>query len=230
MDFFVKYFSKDRVVCRYLTSRFLGHTCAEDLKKEFEEAIQELDMKKMVQVSIDGPNVNWKLYDSIVEERNQNDDYLALIDIGPCSLHVVHGVFRSGVQKTEWGCTLGHAHLFDESPAKREDYQSITGSKVFPVPFSGHRWIENKKGADRALDVWPNIAKYVYETLKKPKSKIPGSSSFSTLRTAVQDSLIVAKLQFFSSTATMMLYLQKFQGNVPLVPFMTTEVTYYFRL
>ena len=70
MDFFVKYFNKDRVVCRYLTSRFLGHTCAEDLKKEFEEGIQEFDIKKMVQVSMDGTNVNWILYDSIVEERN----------------------------------------------------------------------------------------------------------------------------------------------------------------
>ena len=55
MDFFVKYFNKDRVVCRYLTSKVLGHTCAEDLKREFEEGIQELDMKKMVQVSMDGP-------------------------------------------------------------------------------------------------------------------------------------------------------------------------------
>ena len=63
------------------------------------------------------------------------------------------------------------------------------------------------------------------KTLKKPKSKIPGSSSFATLRTAVQDGLIVAKLQLFSSTATIMMpYLQKFQRNAPLVPFMTIEV------
>ena len=90
MDFFVKYYNKDRVVCRYLTSRFPGHTSAEDLKKEFEEGIQELDTKKMVQVSMDGPTVNGKLYDSIMEEKNQNDDYQALIYIGSCSLHAVH--------------------------------------------------------------------------------------------------------------------------------------------
>ena len=64
------------------------------------------------------------------------------------------------------------------------------------------------------------------ETLKKPRSKIPGSSSFSSLRTAVQVGFIVAKLQFFSSSATIMMpYLQKFQRNAPLVPIMTTEVT-----
>ena len=54
-------------------------------------------MKKMVQVSMDGPNVDKKWYDSAVEERNQNDGYPALTDIGSCSLHVVHGSFKSGV-------------------------------------------------------------------------------------------------------------------------------------
>ena len=65
--------------------------------------------------------------------------------------------------------------------------------------------MQDKKVAGRALDVWPNIAKYVNETLKKPKSKIPGSSSLFTLRTAVWDGFIVAKPQFFSLTATIMI-------------------------
>ena len=47
---------------------------------------------------MDGPNVNWTFYDSIVEERNENFDYPGLIDVGSCSLHVVHGAFRGGVQ------------------------------------------------------------------------------------------------------------------------------------
>ena len=101
------------------------------------------------------------------------------------------------MQKTKWGIDIvpkAIHNLFDESHSKREDYQNFTGSKVFPVPFCGHEWMEDRKAADRALDVWPNIAKYVNETLKEPKSKIPRSSSFSTHITAVQDGLIVAKL------------------------------------
>ena len=151
----------------------------------------------MLQVSVDGPNVNWKLYDSIVEEWNENDDYPDLIDIGSCSLHVVHGAFRTGVQKTKWGIdSILQAlyNLFPNSPAKREDYTKITGSKVFPLPFSGTRWIEDKKVADRALEIWPNITKYVSETLKKPKSQVQTSGYFATVRSAVQDNLIVAKL------------------------------------
>lgn len=98
--------------------------------------------------------------------------------------------------------------------------------KVFPLPFNGTRWIEDKKVADRAIQIWPNIIKYINETLKKPKSQVPTSSYFAKIRSAVQDSLIVAKLQFFASTASLMVpYLQKFQTDTPLIAFTTTEVT-----
>ena len=229
MDFLVRYFHKDKVTCRYMTSGFLGHTRAEDLKMKFEEGIIELEKKKMLQISMDGPNVNWKLYDSIVEKRSENDDYPGLIDIGSCNLHIEHGAFRTGVQKTKWGIDgilQALCNLFPYSPAKREDYQKLTGSKVFPLPFSGTRWIEDKKVADRAIQIWPNIIKYINETLKKPKSQVPTSSYFAKIRSAVQDSLIVAKLQFFASTASLMVpYLQKFQTDTPLIAFTTTEVT-----
>ena len=99
-----------------------------------------------------GPNVNWKLYDCIVEEINQNDDYPALIDIRSCNLHVVCGAFRSGVQKTKWQID-GALKAMHKFPAKGEDHQNITGLKVLPLPFCGNRWIEEKKVADRALDV-----------------------------------------------------------------------------
>ena len=86
MDFVVRHLNKGRVTCIYLTSEFLGHTCADDMKKKFEEGMKDLEKKKMLQISMDGPNGNWKLYDSIVEEWNENDDYPDLIDIGSCSL------------------------------------------------------------------------------------------------------------------------------------------------
>ena len=57
------------------------------------------------------------------------------------------------------------------------------------------------------------------------KSKIPASSSFTTLRTAVQDGLITAKLEFYVSTAAIMKpYLQLFHSDDPLLPFITSEI------
>ena len=66
----------------------------------------------------------------------------------------MHGAFRTGVQKTKWGIDgilKALYNLFPDSPAKREDYKKITGSKVFPLPFGGTRWIEDKKVGDRSI-------------------------------------------------------------------------------
>ena len=42
----------------------------------------------------------------------------------------------------------------------------------------------------------------------------------------MQDGLTVAKLQFFASTASILMpYLQKFQSDAPLLPFVANEVT-----
>ena len=71
--------------------------------------------------------------------------------------------------------------------------------------------MKTRKLQTEVLMFGPTLLSYMDEIMKKPKSKIPGSSSFATLRTAVQDGLIVVKLKFFSSTATTMLpCLQKF--------------------
>ena len=180
-----------------------------------------------MQISMDGPNVNWKMYDNITEER-RSEEYPGLIDVGCCSLHTVHGAFRTGVKNTNWNLEVLLRALhsyFSESPAKREDYIQVTGSDKFPFPFCGHRWIEDKQVAERALDIWPHITSFVVETLKKPNSKIPTSHSFMTMRSAVQDKLIVAKLQFIVSTASIMKsYLQMFQTDAPLLPFISSEL------
>ena len=141
MDFTVRYFKNDQVMTRYLPSAFLGHTTAEDLKLKFEEATQNLDTKRMVQVPMDWPNVNWKMLNKCTEERSSIEHYPGLIIVSSCSLHVVHAAFRSGESKMKWGidALLKALHnLFDESPAKREDYTKITGSDIFPLPFCGH--------------------------------------------------------------------------------------------
>ena len=62
-------------------------------QKKFEEGNQDLEMKEMLQISKNGPNFKFKLYDSITEDRNEIEDYPAVIDLGLWSLHVVHEAF-----------------------------------------------------------------------------------------------------------------------------------------
>ena len=84
MGFLVKYFGEDKMACRYLTSTFLGCIQAEDLMEKFEEGTQDLEMKKMVKISMDGPNFYLKLYESITEKRNETEHYPALIMQSTC--------------------------------------------------------------------------------------------------------------------------------------------------
>ena len=68
------------------------------------------------------PNVNWKFCNSMVEVRNENDQYLGLIDVGTCSLNMGHGAFRASVQMIRGGIDAVLKvvyNLLDNSSKKR---------------------------------------------------------------------------------------------------------------
>ena len=56
---------------------------------------------KLIQVGMDGPNVNIKLLKMIQAERSENEHQL--IDIGSCGLHTIHNAFKTGTESTGWG-------------------------------------------------------------------------------------------------------------------------------
>ena len=47
--------------------------------------------------------------------------------------------------------------------------------------------MEDKKVAEGALQIWPDVMVYIEETVKKPKGEVPVSYIFTTVRSAVQD-------------------------------------------
>lgn len=84
--------------------------------------------------------------------------------------------------------------------------------------------------AERAIMIWPNIVKYVNETLKGPKGKVPKIQSFNTVQASTQDPFIPAKLQFFVTQANMLQpYLQKHQTDDPMAVFMAQDLAYIVR-
>ena len=65
-------------------------------------------------------------------------------------MHVVHGSFKNGETSTQWGLkkVLKAAYyILHGSPARRDDYNSISGSTVYPLNFCATRWVldENSK-------------------------------------------------------------------------------------
>ena len=121
MDLLVRYWdvSEKRAVVRYWNSVFLGHTTHLDLLKSFNEGLEGLDLSKLVQVSMDGPTTNLKFLQELKKERAENE-LSSLIDIGSCSL-VLKGAYK----------------VLHDSPARRDDYHSITGSSTYPLQFCG---------------------------------------------------------------------------------------------
>ena len=61
MDIHVRYWCEGMVKTTYMTSEFLGHACASDLFDSLQPTITELGFSKLLQLSMDGPNVNWKV-------------------------------------------------------------------------------------------------------------------------------------------------------------------------
>ena len=96
MDMHIRLFDDGRnaVHTLYFTSAFLGHTTAANMVDMFVEKCGTMNLSNMIQLSMDGPNVNWsyqKLMAEVYDDRSRK-----LIDIGSCGLHLVHNAFRAG--------------------------------------------------------------------------------------------------------------------------------------
>ena len=73
----------------------------ENLKCELVASILVLDLAKFLQLSMGGPNTNWNLL-NLVNSHLVENGHKNLIEIGSCSLHIVHGAFQTGATKTGW--------------------------------------------------------------------------------------------------------------------------------
>ena len=128
-----------------------------------------LDIKQMVQISMDRPNINWAFIDLM--KKTMSDDFdSTLINIGSCELHIVHNSFKAGVTSSGWIISdflSSPYYLFKDSPAKKEDYVKASGSSHMPLKFVSHRWLENVPVCTRALEILPNIKAYLKAVREK---------------------------------------------------------------
>lgn len=124
--------------------------------------MHQLDRSRLMSVSMDGPNVNVKLLDLLQQDHAEKYGGAQLVSVGSCGLHTLHNAFKVGFTMWNVENVLKAMHtLFHNVPARREDYEKVTKSTLFPKPFCGHRWLENLPVAERALDVWPSLILYV---------------------------------------------------------------------
>ena len=101
LDVHVRSWIDGQVTTRYLTSQFMGHATADNVVDHFRTGLEGLRLKQILQISMDGPNVNWKFLEKFQGELKREFDIM-LLNVGSCGLHVVHGAFKDGLKASGW--------------------------------------------------------------------------------------------------------------------------------
>ena len=123
LDFLVQYFDvlEMKVSTRYFTSVFLGHSRHTDLYNSFTSMMDGLSEDKLVQLSMDGSSVSFKLL-QVVQGDRKDKGLPHELDIGTCGLHTLHGSFKVGIEKSEWemkSLMKASFNMLHDSPARR---------------------------------------------------------------------------------------------------------------
>ena len=103
---------------RYLQSNFMGNGHAQDILEHCLIGIGDLELKRVKQVSMNGPNVNWAFHKQL-QSKIKLDFGCQMLDIDSCGLHVVNGTFKQGRDDSKWDVpsVLRSVHsLFNETP------------------------------------------------------------------------------------------------------------------
>ncbi|GBM00688.1 hypothetical protein AVEN_50732-1 [Araneus ventricosus] len=175
---------------------------------------------------MDRPFVNWKFYE-LLQNDLKNQHNFQILCIGSCGLHILNNSFKHGEKATNWDINsiLSSLHwLFKDAPVRRGDLMKLSSSEKFPLKFCCHRWLENVPCAERAIEIWTDICKYVSKVDYGDLLKVT-CQSCCIIAQAAKDKLITVKLNFFLSVAKM---LQPFsvlcQSYKPLVPFLAGDL------
>ena len=133
LDVLVRYWRGEMIASRYHTTYFLGHAKATDMLEKLRDSCSDLQKQSLLQISMDGPNVNWKLY-NLFQAEIQKETSMQLLNVGSCGLHIVHNALKAGHTKAKWEAdswTRSLQWLFKDSPARREDLFTITGEYLY---------------------------------------------------------------------------------------------------
>ena len=228
-DFLVKRF--------YIGSAFMGHGDVVNYLENLLGVLYELEyVHKLIQVGMDGPNV--KLH-SLLKEKSDCRWILNLLLFLKLALVVLmycmHGAYNTAQSATDWGLAkiLKSCYsIFKDSPARRSDYLAAnnldTAHKgkdtlyLFPLKFCGHRWLENVKCLERAVEIIPYLTVYFNFLVREKKmpKKDERFELVSTFFFFYQNHMHQPFLQFsLCIMRDFEPYLELFQAERPLVLF-----------
>ena len=86
---------------------------------------------------MDGPTVNWNVL-QLVDDELDSMGHSKTINIGSCSLHILHGALGAAISSTDWNVAKllkAMFKIFDESPARSDVYIKEGTCDKFPIKF-----------------------------------------------------------------------------------------------
>ena len=83
MNVHCRFWQDGQISTRYCASAFMGHAKVDDMLQHFEDCMKEFNVNELTQISMDGPNVNWKFYKDYCAKRVDISDK-SLLMIGSC--------------------------------------------------------------------------------------------------------------------------------------------------
>ena len=236
---YARFWDGEHVVTRYIHSEFLGKARSVDIIECFDAIDDNGRLNKMLQVSMDGPTVNLSAHKKL-EEKCQTTYEHGLLYMGTCGLHQVHNAVKVAMDPKDKDenfnmhlILMALYKLFHECPARRAEYTMVTNSDIFPQSFATHRWADNVRAAERAVDMLTPLKAFC-----NAHDGVPGSSrdkrvtkiqnaSYPVVRDfVIGDKLAKVKLLYLTSLLKKSEdFLTLFQSDRPLAPFLIHELS-----
>ena len=176
-DGYVLYWSKelDLVMSVYCGSLFVGHCFSKDLLEHFTAFGEDMnwDPDLLLQIGMDGPNVNTKFEKDLHNMINDHYD-ASFLKLGSCGLHITHNGFRKGI--LEFGFDVetfvNDANFFFKmSATRRQDFKLMelfTDIEAkYMLKHTSARWLSMKKPILRILQQHENLNEYFLKYLPK---------------------------------------------------------------
>ena len=144
MDIVIRFWdsSRNKVCSQYLSSSFMHHSTAEDIMNNFLEALSKMKLCNLVQVLMDGPNVNQSFLELL--SSYLHDEYATtMLFLGSCRLHVINGSLTTDHKADNWKVQVqpkSFFKLFKDSPARLADFIDFTDAISFQKSFFSVRW------------------------------------------------------------------------------------------
>ena len=226
----IRLWDGDTVRTRYLNSHFLQQAASVDINECFKDLDNEIQpLENMLQVSMDGPNVNLKAHRELKKWLQEKYGH-ELLDVGTCPLHQVHNSLKAAMDTNSFKMQQflrSLYNLFHDAPARRGEFTLLTGSSKFPQSFATHRWADNRRAAERAVDMFPSLEKFcnAVESKTKGVTQITSQSYKNVIKFVLHDKFALVKLEFFISLCRKIEpFLTLFQTDRPMAPFIVAEL------